>query len=313
MTSWQARSGYLAAWNCMERTMKLCSNLMGIASLGLGILLAGCQRNQDHAPATQTEQVEQTASSSAGKAAPVDARLQQSFLEATLQEPPEDESRPPDETVAGKSVGKIYEQIAGKNGKGGLWEQIVFINADGQRLQYTALIKTELGDVTIELLPDAAPNHVRSFIALVKAGYYDGLAFDRAVHQKVDDSDMFFDCLEAGCPLGTGEPGHGSVGYWLKPEISSKATHDIGMVGACHGEMLESAGAKFYITLTKAPWMDGNWTIFGKVTQGMDVLRAIFQRPVRDEYFRPREPVKIRSATIQVHPADRLGSLASTR
>ena len=109
--------------------------------------------------------------------------------------------------------------------------------------------------------------------------------------------------LEGGCPLGTGDSGVGSLGYWLKPEFS-KDEHDVGTVGACHGEEPDTAACRFYITLSKAPFLDGNFTIFGKVTQGLDVARRIFWLPVRNdpeypEGDRPVKPVVIRKVTIR--------------
>jgi len=240
--------------------------------------------------------------------------LQQPFLEAVLLEPPdENELLPPEKTVAGRSVGKMFEAIAGHNGVGGFWDKIALATPDGKLIRYSANLITDLGTITIELWPDVAPNHVRNFIALAKVGYYNGLGFDLAVHQKVEgDANTYLEYLEAGCPLGTGEPGYGSIGYWLKPEFSDKV-HEVGTIGACHGESLESAAAKFYITLghvpcpgavggeaarSAAPWLDGNWTVFGKITQGLDVARTIFQRPV-DEDFSPKDRVLIREVTIQ--------------
>src|SRR5262249_47435071 len=103
----------------------------------------------------------------------------------------------------------------------------------------------------------------------------------------------------------------GSIGYWLKPELCDKVIHEEGTVGAWHAEEVETAACKFYITLSKAPWMDGNWTVFGKVTQGLDVARKILEGPVRrDDEFRdrPQHPVVIRSVTIETHPAANGGS-----
>jgi peptidyl-prolyl cis-trans isomerase B (cyclophilin B) len=276
------------------------------ASLSLALFLTGCSRPQTPAESSDQQQSgkgsEATKAAQEGLAADV-ARYRQSFSEATISEPPEGEERPPDSTVAGKSVGKMYEEIAGKDGRGGLWEQIPLVNTDGTRIRYTAFVKTDLGTISIELLSDAAPNHVRNFIALARAGYYNGLAFDRAIRQKVEVEEMKetpFEMLEAGCPVGTGEPGYGSIGYWLKPEIADKLTHEEGRVGACHGEELESAAAKFYITLGKSPWLDGNWTIFGKVTQGLDVARTILERPTTaEDPSRPQSPVQIREVAIE--------------
>ena len=69
------------------------------------------------------------------------------------------------------------------------------------------------------------------------------------------------------------------IGYWLKPEFS-KEEHEAGSVGACHGEEPDTAACRFYITLSKAPFLDGNFTIFGKVVQGLDVVRTIYSQGV---------------------------------
>jgi cyclophilin family peptidyl-prolyl cis-trans isomerase len=186
-----------------------------------------------------------------------------------------------------------------------LWDTIRFTSAQGKTLVYTAILDTELGPLQIALRPDLAPNHVRNFVALARAGYYDGLVFERTIRAKPDDQpDMEVDVLEGGCPLGTGDEGCGSIGYWLKPEFS-KEPHDVGTVGACHGAEPDSAACKFYIALTKAPLLDGNFTVFGKVTDGLDVARRIFSQPVRNdpefpEGDRPEKPVVIRKVTIQV-------------
>jgi peptidyl-prolyl cis-trans isomerase B (cyclophilin B) len=233
----------------------------------------------------------------AGKNIPGAANpLQQSIQEAASLDPPDDgELLPPEKTIAGKSVGKMFETIFGQGGVGGLWDQIHLATSDGKIIRYTANLITDLGTITIELWPEVAPNHVRNFIALAKVGYYDGLGFDLAVHQKMGAA--YLDYLQAGCPLGTGEAGYGSIGYWLTPEFSDKI-HEAGTIGACHGESLESAAAKFYITLGPAPWLDGNWTVFGKVIRGLDVARTIFQQPA-DADFCPKERVLIRQVTIQ--------------
>ena len=101
--------------------------------------------------------------------------------------------------------------------------------------------------------------------------------------------------------MGTGEFGLGSIGYWLKPEISPTLTHEEGTIGAVRGEALDSAACKFYVCLAKAPGMDGGYTIFGKITKGLDIARTINNRPnVEDGDLsdRPKEAVLIREVTI---------------
>jgi peptidyl-prolyl cis-trans isomerase B (cyclophilin B) len=217
------------------------------------------------------------------------------FSQAVRLDAPDGENRPPDTTVNGKVTGKLFEQIAGKDGKGGLWEQVNFVAAQGKPLKYSALVKTDAGDMKIELFPQAAPHHVRSFICLARAGYFDGLPF----HQSIRRDDFRY--LECGCPKGTGELGYGSIGYWLKPEISKTLTHEEGTVGAWHPEELERAACRFYIALAKTPAYDGNYTIFGKVVHGLDVAHTINKRPVQDEQYKgpPQEPYRIRQVLIE--------------
>ncbi len=229
------------------------------------------------------------------------------FLEAVkdkavLLDPVEGECRPPDLTVAGKNVGKIFEAIVGTETKKGLWDEIRFTTPEGKKVRYTAHVKTDLGTIQIELLPEAAPNHVRNFIALARAGYYDGLCFHRTLQSKFANQPWHL--IEAGCPKGTGEIGYGSVGYWLKEEIVSDLKHDEGVVGAWYTSDINSAACKFYINLTPSPWMDEQYTIFGKIVGGLDVARTINSRPVHpptragEVTDRPVNPVVIREVTI---------------
>jgi peptidyl-prolyl cis-trans isomerase B (cyclophilin B) len=290
----------------------------GLVGLVLGVGLAGCGKPAP--PAEPGQAAAQSGESAPGPRAAgepaarpgqpkLDPRLEQPFKDAVLLDPPPDAQCPPDVTKAGKVVGKLFEAVAGRDGAPGLWDQVRFATPDGKRLNYTARIRTDLGTVTLELWPDVAPNHVRNFVALARAGYYDGLDFDR-VHREelVDTRGGALEYVEAGCPLGTGDPAYGSIGYWLKEELNPAIHHEEGTVGAWHAEALESAACKFYITLTKAPWLDGNFTVFGKVVEGLDVVRRIAARPKRSDETdedRPREPVVIRAVTIQVSESTR--------
>jgi cyclophilin family peptidyl-prolyl cis-trans isomerase len=270
---------------------------ISVAGLLLAASLAGCD---GHHPTLDTTAAAPS-QADAGKSepsVPADPRWQQPFAKAIRQEPPADWQRPPDLTLTGKSVGKLYTQVVR------LWDTIHFTSKDGKPIAYTAFLDTELGTIAIALRPDLAPNHVRNFVALARAGFYDGLVFERTVHAKsAEQPEVEVEVLEGGCPLGTGDVGVGSLGYWLKPEFS-KETHDAGTVGACRGEELDTAACRFYIVLNKAPFLDGNFTIFGKVTQGLDVARRIFAFPVRNdpeypEGDRPEKPVVIRKVTIR--------------
>jgi peptidyl-prolyl cis-trans isomerase B (cyclophilin B) len=276
--------------------------LTAVALAGV-LLAAGCGKGGDPQTGDPGSPTLQVNSPSAGVPTHLDPRLHRPFKQATFQEPPGEQQRPPDVTAAGKVVWKMYEEIAGQEGAGGLWDKIVFASADGKRLQYSATLKTDVGSITIELWPDVAPGHVRNFLALAKVGYYNGLAFDRIYKEDLTEDGAAtaktYSYLQAGCPLGTGDGAYGSIGYWLRPELNDK-THEEGTVGAWHGGEVETAACNFYITLNKMPWMDRQYTVFGKVTHGLDVARIISSRPLSEEEpGRPKEPVKIREVTVQ--------------
>jgi len=225
-------------------------------------------------------------------------------------DPPANSNPPPDRTASGKSVYKVYKEVVS------LWDSIRFVAPDGKAIHYSATVETDLGDIDIELRPDLAPNHVRNFVALARAGYYDDLFFDRVVHEEEEVEPgkvQVLDSIEAGCPLGTGEPGNGSIGYWLKPEFAkpdAKAAHERGAVGACHGVEADTAACRFYVCLCNAPFLDGNFTVFGKVTRGLDVADRISKRPIilddqdTEGSHRPEKPIKIKKVTIHTSVAE---------
>lgn len=298
----------MARWaKCANRGLRP----LAVAVLVAGLGLAGCgKKAEPETPTTPQGAPTVAPGSGAAPATPAppgttalppppnDGR-HLPFAQATrpADNPPEGAERPPDQTVSGKSVYKLYQEVMRT------WDSIRFTAPSGKRIDYTATLDTDRGVIVIALRPDVAPNHVRNFIALARAGYYDGLRFDRIVHEDAEDQPgAGLDEIEAGCPTGTGDPGQGSIGYWLKDEFNDKVSHEEGAVGACRGTDADSAACRFYITLCKAPFLDGNYTVFGKVTQGLDVVRKIFEVPVIDEgngHDRPEKPVLIRKVTIQ--------------
>jgi cyclophilin family peptidyl-prolyl cis-trans isomerase len=268
---------------------------LGLVPVIIAMTLSGC--GQHHPDAAHDSGSAESPKPNADSA-PLDPRLHEPFADATT-EPPSEWHRPPDTTLTQKSVGKLYTDVVRT------WDDIHFVSPSGNRVAYRATLDTELGPIEIDLLPDLAPNHVRSFVALARAGYYDGLVFDRTVHQEVSGRpDARVEYIEAGCPLGTGEAGYGSIGYWLKPEFNSQAPHEEGAVGATHGEETDVSACKFYINLSKSADIDDNYTIFGKVTSGLSIARNILALPVRhDSEFpegdRPVKTVVIRKVTIR--------------
>jgi cyclophilin family peptidyl-prolyl cis-trans isomerase len=308
----------MAVW--AKRGQKAVQYWSAAAFLG-ALMLTGCSKQP--ASSEQTVGVPQETPSNTGNpeskpAAPEnksDAAMASIHHEDKLEpfakvtrggdDPPANSNPPPDVTVSGKPAYKIYKEVLA------LWDSIHFVTPDGRPIHYSAIIETDFGNIEITLRPDLAPNHVRSFVALARAGYYDDLFIDRICHEEteVEPGKMqVFDSIEAGCPLGNGDPGNGSIGYWLKPEFpaeDAKVTHEPGTVGACRGMEEDSAACRFYITLCDAPFLDGNFTVFGKVTQGLDVARRISKQPTRESEadvagsLRPDKPIKIKKVTIQ--------------
>src|SRR2546430_2275364 len=152
------------------------------------LALAGCSRDSStpttvSTPAEVPEPETKQAAATAVKVDP--GRMRQPFRDAVLLDPPvNDEQIPQDNlTSAGKNIARLYEVVAGKDNQGGLFDQVELVSARGEALKYQAVLTTKLGEIHIELYPAAAPNHVRSFIALARAGYFDGLPIYKSVRE----------------------------------------------------------------------------------------------------------------------------------
>lgn len=125
------------------------------------------------------------------------------------------------------------------------------------------LIKTNKGEILCELYPQYAPKTVKNFVKLSKLGFYDGLIFHRYVPDFV---------IQGGDPYGTG---YGNAGYNIPLEVNEKAKHVEGALGIARAQDPNSGSCQFYITLKETPHLDGNYTVFGKVIKGMDVVKKL--------------------------------------
>jgi len=128
-------------------------------------------------------------------------------------------------------------------------------------------ITTDNGDIDIELYPDSAPNTVANFKALAGKGFYDGLKFHRVIAGFM---------AQGGDPDGTGM---GGPGYKVKAEFNSRK-HVRGTLAMARSQSPDSAGSQFYICFGPQPHLDNQYTIFGQVTSGMDVVDKIRQGDV---------------------------------
>ena len=124
------------------------------------------------------------------------------------------------------------------------------------------LLKLKDGDVVIEMYPEDAPEHVKRIKELARAEFYNGLKFHRVI-------DGFM--AQTGCPYGNGT---GGTGKKLKAEFN-RNPHKRGTVSMARAMMPDSADSQFFICFADCPWLDGQYTVWGEVTSGMDVVDKI--------------------------------------
>jgi peptidylprolyl isomerase len=134
----------------------------------------------------------------------------------------------------------------------------------------TLVLDTTKGKVVIEMRPDLAPGHVARIKELVRQKFYDGIVF----HRVIDDF-----MAQTGCPQGTGTGGSGQK---LKAEFS-KEKHVRGTVSMARAQSPDSGDSQFFICFAESPWLNGQYTVWGQVTEGMENVDQIKRgEPVRD-------------------------------
>lgn len=161
-----------------------------------------------------------------------------------------------------------------------------------------AVLETDRGIIVIDLLPEAAPNHVGHFIKLATEGAYDGTAFHRAVKYGI---------IQGGDPISKdparrGQYGTGGLGV-LRREPNAER-HTRGAVSAVlQPGRPDSAGAQFFICVTDQPALDGQYTVFGRVHDGIEVAQAISEAPT-DADGRLIDRIELRKVTIRDRPPE---------
>jgi peptidyl-prolyl cis-trans isomerase B (cyclophilin B) len=163
-----------------------------------------------------------------------------------------------------------------------------------------AIIKTSKGEMTLEFWPDVAPKTVENFKKLAKDGFYDGTSFHRIIQGFM---------AQGGDPLTkdpakSAEYGTGGPGYKIPAEFNDRK-HERGVISMARSADPNSAGSQFFLMLGRAPHLDGQYTGFGKVTKGLEVLEKIEAVPVTmsasGEPSKPTEKVVVES--IKIVPA----------
>jgi peptidyl-prolyl cis-trans isomerase B (cyclophilin B) len=155
---------------------------------------------------------------------------------------------------------------------------------------YTVHMNTTAGPMTMEVFPDVAPAHAANFVALAQIGFYNDLEFHRVISGFV---------IQGGCPRGDGT---GGPGYKVPAEFSDRP-HEKGILSMARSQDPDSAGSQFFVCLDQVPYLDGQYTVFGR-TVGDDSLATLerigaCQTDGRD---RPKEPVKMLDVIVKGTP-----------
>jgi peptidylprolyl isomerase len=148
------------------------------------------------------------------------------------------------------------------------------------------ILELEDGTIDIELLPELAPQHVERVVTLTGEGFYDGIVFHRVIPGFM---------AQSGDPTGTGMGGSNLPD--LPAEFTDTMAFARGVVAAARTAEPNSANSQFFITYADAPWLNGQYTIFGRVVTGMEIADAI--EPGTDESGTVANPDRIVSAKIE--------------
>ncbi len=158
-----------------------------------------------------------------------------------------------------------------------------------QNLTIIATIETNMGNIEIQLLPKEAPKTVENFVGLAKKGYYNGIIFHRVIAGFM---------IQGGDPTGTGRGGESIWGGKFDDEISPDLGFDAPGVVAMANAGPNTNGSQFFITVSATPWLNGHYSIFGKVIGGMDVVYAI-SKVQTNKQDRPVNEVVMKTIKIE--------------
>ena len=159
-----------------------------------------------------------------------------------------------------------------------------------------AILTTSAGEMILEFWPDVAPGHVKNFTDLAKKGFYDGTCFHRVIKGFM---------IQGGDPLTKdaskeGHWGTGGPGYQIKAEFNDKP-HTRGVLSMARSQSPDSAGSQFFICHGDPRFLDRQYTAFGKLIRGDDVLEKIATSPTHPG---DRPVTKITLASVKIVPAD---------
>jgi peptidyl-prolyl cis-trans isomerase B (cyclophilin B) len=155
-----------------------------------------------------------------------------------------------------------------------------------------AVIETKYGNITLKFFPDAAPGHVQNFIDLAKKGFYDGTTFHRVIPGFM---------IQGGDPNSKNPDkrshGTGGPGYTIKAEFNNRP-HKRGTLSMARSQNPDSAGSQFFICVKDSSFLDRQYTVFGEVESGLDVVDKIVSQP-RDRNDNPNERIEMKVKIVE--------------
>ena len=155
-----------------------------------------------------------------------------------------------------------------------------------------AVIETKFGNIELRFFPEVAPSHVNNFIELAKKGFYDGTIFHRVIPGFM---------IQGGDPNSKNpdksKHGMGGPGYTLKAEFNDKP-HKRGTLSMARAASPDSAGSQFFICVADSPFLDKQYTVFGEVVSGIEVVDKIVNQP-RDKGDNPNERIELKVKIIE--------------
>ena len=187
-------------------------------------------------------------------------------------------------------------------------ENVEKFNSDGSLIEDSTevCIQTKFGQITLQLFPNLAPKHVESFKLHAKNGYYDGTTFHRVIPgfmiqggdplSKLNDKSKHGTGGHAAKYFGIGD--ENSKSSWDLPAEFSETPHERGILSMARSKNPDSGGSQFFICVADAKFLDNQYTVFGKVIGGMDVVDAIVSVP-RDARDNPNERVEMKFISCQ--------------
>lgn len=169
----------------------------------------------------------------------------------------------------------------------GMMLSVVAVNqVEAETKATRAIIDTTFGSIELTFFPDKAPKHVENFVNLAKSGFYDGTLFHRIIPGFM---------IQGGDPNTKGDDpstyGTGGPGYNVKAEFNNRP-HGRGILSMARSQDPDSAGSQFFIVVAESSFLNGQYTVFGKVVKGMDVVDTIVSQE-RNSRDLPAEPIEM--------------------